>query len=394
MSFKNRILEYGVKPADQFLAHPKNARMHPQFQREAMKAALDTVGFVAPVLEAASGYLVDGHERIWQALQNNNADVPFVRLDISEEEEAYVLATFDPLTALANYDAELLDGLLQEVNSDSPAIQKMLADLATDNGLYMDTPTADDPGAQIDRAEELLAKWPVARGDLWVIGEHRLLCGDSTNTDDVARLMGGEKADAVVTDPPYGMNLNTEWGDRVGTWDRNVKSYSPVENDDKPFDRSSILIQAKEEFWFGGDYYVDTLPNFGKDGSWLVWDKRQEGSLDDMRGNAFELCWSKQRHRRELMRIAWVGVLGHNKTDDGASKFHPTQKPVKLLKWIIETFTDSNSTVADPFLGSGTTLVACEQTGRKGRGLEIEPKYCAVILERMSGMGITPRLSE
>jgi ParB family chromosome partitioning protein len=135
MSFKNRILEYGVKPADQFLAHPKNARMHPQFQREAMKAALDTVGFVAPVLEAASGYLVDGHERIWQALQNNNADVPFVRLDISEEEEAYVLATFDPLTALANYDAELLDGLLQEVNSDSPAIQQMLSDLATDVGL-------------------------------------------------------------------------------------------------------------------------------------------------------------------------------------------------------------------------------------------------------------------
>jgi ParB family chromosome partitioning protein len=134
-NFKNRILEYGVKPADQFLAHPKNARMHPQFQREAMKAALDTVGFVAPVLEAASGYLVDGHERIWQALQNNNADVPFVRLDISEEEEAYVLATFDPLTALANYDAELLDGLLQEVNSDSPAIQQMLSDLAIDVGL-------------------------------------------------------------------------------------------------------------------------------------------------------------------------------------------------------------------------------------------------------------------
>lgn len=128
--FRNRILEYGEKPADQFLAHPKNARMHPQFQREAMKAALDTVGFVAPVLEAASGYLVDGHERIWQALQNDNAMVPYVKLDISEEEEAYVLATFDPLTALANYDAELLDGLLQEVNSDSPAIQRMLAELS------------------------------------------------------------------------------------------------------------------------------------------------------------------------------------------------------------------------------------------------------------------------
>lgn len=133
MTFRNRIIEYGVKPASQFLAHPKNARIHPQLQREAMKSALDTVGFVAPVLEAASGYLVDGHERIWQALQNNDADVPFVRLDIDEDEENYILATFDPLTGLANYDAAQLDALLQEVNSDSPAIQQMLSDLAKDN---------------------------------------------------------------------------------------------------------------------------------------------------------------------------------------------------------------------------------------------------------------------
>lgn len=134
-AFRNRILEYGVKPADQFLAHPKNARLHPQFQRDAMKAALDTVGFVAPVLEAASGYLVDGHERVWAALQNDNAPVPFVKLDISEDEENFVLATFDPLTSLATYDAELLDGLLREVNSDSESIQMMLSNLAAQTGL-------------------------------------------------------------------------------------------------------------------------------------------------------------------------------------------------------------------------------------------------------------------
>jgi hypothetical protein len=137
MAYRNRILEYGVKPADQFLAHPKNARLHPTFQRDAMKAALDTVGFVAPVLEAASGYLVDGHERVWQALQNDNADVPYVKLDIDESEEAFVLSTFDPLTGLATYDRELLDGLLREVNSDSESIQMMLSQLAQDNNLLM-----------------------------------------------------------------------------------------------------------------------------------------------------------------------------------------------------------------------------------------------------------------
>jgi len=135
MTFRNRIIEFGVKPADQFLAHPKNARLHPQFQRDVMQAALDTVGFVAPVIEAKSGYLLDGHERIYQALANNS-DVPYVRVDVDEDEESYILATFDPITSLANYDTQLLDNLLHEVNSDSEAIQRMLSELAADNGLY------------------------------------------------------------------------------------------------------------------------------------------------------------------------------------------------------------------------------------------------------------------
>lgn len=133
-TFRNRIIEYGVKPADQFLAHPKNARLHPQFQRDVMQAALDSIGFVAPVIEAKSGYLLDGHERIYQALANNS-DVPYVKVDVDEDEESYILATFDPITALAKYDTQLLDGLLQEVNSDSEAVQRMLSQLGASNGI-------------------------------------------------------------------------------------------------------------------------------------------------------------------------------------------------------------------------------------------------------------------
>ena len=153
MAFRNRIIEYGVKPADQFLAHPKNARMHPQFQRDVMKSALDTVGFVAPVIEAASGYLLDGHERVWQALQNNNAPIPFVRVDVSEDEEAYVLATFDPITGLAQYDAELLDGLLREVNSDDASMQQMLVQLAENVGIMPPDfqPVSEDTQGNLDR---------------------------------------------------------------------------------------------------------------------------------------------------------------------------------------------------------------------------------------------------
>ena len=134
MTFLNRIVDFGVKPADQFTAHPQNARVHPQFQREVMKAALDTVGFVAPVIESLhSGYVLDGHERIWQGLQNNNAMIPFVVVDVTEEEEQFILATFDPITSLASYEQQKLTDLLENVNSDDQAMQQMLNKLASDH---------------------------------------------------------------------------------------------------------------------------------------------------------------------------------------------------------------------------------------------------------------------
>lgn len=149
MTFRNRIIEYGVKPADQFLANPKNARIHPQFQRDVMSAALTEVGFVAPVIESKSGVLLDGHERVWQGLQSNNAMIPFVTVDVDESEEDYVLATFDPITALARYDADQLEALLQDVSSDQPAIQQMLAQLAEAEGVippdFAPTDMSDQP---------------------------------------------------------------------------------------------------------------------------------------------------------------------------------------------------------------------------------------------------------
>jgi hypothetical protein len=171
IDIQNRIVDYGVKPADQFLAHPLNARMHPQYQRDVMKAALQTVGFVAPIIESLhTGYLLDGHERVWQGLQNKNANIPYVVVDVTEDEEAYILATFDPITSLAQYDSQKLDELLRDVQSDDAAIQQMLSDLAAQSGLYLDDEPTPDPGAQIDKAAELQQKWQVQRGDLWTIG--------------------------------------------------------------------------------------------------------------------------------------------------------------------------------------------------------------------------------
>lgn len=140
--FKNRIISFGVKSADQFLANPKNPRVHPIPQRQAMEEALGKVGFVAPVMETSDGYLLDGHERIYQALLNNS-EVPYVVLDIhSDDPDAdYVLATFDPLGALGTYDPALLDELLQAVEVDEDAVQKMLNSLWDD---YAGSINSDD----------------------------------------------------------------------------------------------------------------------------------------------------------------------------------------------------------------------------------------------------------
>ena len=128
--FRNRIIGYGTKPADQFQANPLNYRKHPQRQRDAVQASLRELGWIGVVVEnVTTGALVDGHERVWQALQHNE-DVPYVQVELTEAEERLALAVFDPITNMAETDAAILDDLLREVNTGEAALQGLLAELA------------------------------------------------------------------------------------------------------------------------------------------------------------------------------------------------------------------------------------------------------------------------
>lgn len=165
--WRNRIVGEGEQPASQFVANPANWRVHPQAQRDAMRGALNEVGWVQRVIvNRRTSYLIDGHERVWQALQNGDAPVPYVEVDLDEAEEAYVLATLDPIGAMAQADKEQLDALLREVQSGEAGVQAMLAEVAERAGVTppnvefpeYDESVADD--VEYITCPECGHKWP------------------------------------------------------------------------------------------------------------------------------------------------------------------------------------------------------------------------------------------
>lgn len=236
-------------------------------------------------------------------------------------------------------------------------------------------------------------------GDIWQLGEHRLMCGDSTKIDDVERLMNGNKADMVFTDMPYGMNLDTDYSKMNGA-KKNIefkqrkkdvggKTYEQGKIDDFTPEMISNLFACfnyvKEIFLWGADYFAELLPN-KNDGSWIVWDKRDDNEqFDKMYGSSFELCWSKNKHKRDIARIRWCGVFGTEKEFD-KKRHHPTQKPTALVQWFLDRYSKDNQLIVDLFGGSGSTLIACEQLNRKCYTMELDEHYCDVIIQRWENL--------
>lgn len=157
------------------------------------------------IVNKRTGRLVDGHLRCQLAARNGDNTIPVVYVDLDEAEESLVLASIDPIASMATTDRIKLDELMRQVQSDNAQVQQMMVDIAEKEGLEFGKKDPADAEPQIDRAAELNEKWQVKSGDLWQIGEHRLLCGDSTKREDVERVMQSDKIELVWTDPPYGV---------------------------------------------------------------------------------------------------------------------------------------------------------------------------------------------
>ncbi len=319
---------------------------------------------------------------------DGNEIIAVKRTGLSEEDKVGLALADNRTSDLSEWDQEMLHQLSEEHDISDWFTQEDLDEL-----LSVDKLDPAEGNTDPDDVPEPPEDPTTKPGDLWILGNHRLLCGDSTNPQHVERLMDGKKADMVFTDPPYGMHLNADYSSAKSRLDfakekgmTGGKKWKNVIGDHDDFTPELIntifacFPYCQEVFLWGADYYAELLPN-KNDGSWVVWDKRLDESADKMYGSCFELCWSKNKHKRDIARIKWAGVFGVEQEHDKC-RSHPTQKPTALAEWFFERWGNAGDMVADLYGGSGSTLIACEKTRRHARLMELDPAYCDVIVKR------------
>lgn len=394
MEIRDRIKELRRVPASALQPNPRNWRKHPAAQNAALLGILEDVGYAGAVLarESADGSLVliDGHAR---AGLTPEALVPTLILDVTEAEADRLLASFDPIGAMAEMDRVALGDLLTEIGD---VENERLS--AFFNGLR--TQVLVDLGEGLTDPDDVppLPDQPQSRpGDLWLLGRHRLLCGDSGASQDIVRLMAGIMPRLLVTDPPYGVNYSSPGKrDESGhlRYADSGRRNQPITNDNLG-EETPALWEAILSLWpLNGDAYIFSPPGplmvllaqaIGRAGiehhQWLVWLKSR---LVPGRGH--------YHYRHEHIFYGWKGRSSYNgsRTEDSIweadkppkSPEHPTMKPVVLIEKAVANSSNWNDVVVDPFLGSGTTLVACERLNRACYAMEIDPRYVDVSVRR------------
>lgn len=363
--------------------YPKNAKKHDITQIANVAESIKQFGWQQPIVCDADGVIIIGHCRLLAAKKLGLKKVPVKTVDNLSEEQVKKLRTLDNKLNESDWDFDLLSEDIGELD---------FSGFDIDWGLPADveeTEIVEDEPPEVDEENEPITQL----GDIWQLGDHRLMCGDSTDKATVERLMDGKKADMVLSDPPYGMCLDTDFSGAVGSLGSlgrkggtRGNKYDKVIGDNEDFKPELVSTffenfgYCKEVFLFGADYFAELLPN-KNDGSWLVWDKRKESQADAI-GSEFELIWSKNKHKRRMLRHDWFGFLSSQNAKDAQHRVHPTQKPVTLLVDIINQWGNGCNIIVDLYGGSGSTLIACEQLGRVCYMCEISTHYCDVIIKR------------
>lgn len=385
---------------DRLKPYDRNARTHSPEQVDQIAASIAEFGFTNPILVDTSDGIIAGHGRLMAAQKLGLTEVPVVVLDhlTDAQRRAYILAD-NKLALNAGWDENLLADELRSLDAEGFDLgltgfsDDELADLLPEVDVL-------EPQSDEDDVPDALPEPKVVRGEVYILGKHRLMCGDSTAITDVDRLINGNKADMVFTDPPYNIDYSPE--DRViGGRARSQNKLGKIQNDSMSDDsfydflvsvNASIASSCKE----GAAVYQCAPIDLNNLQYLLAW---RDSGMHYSDG----LIWVKNNHsisrkdyhpKHEVIHYGWL--RGSHKWYGDRNKFsvyecgrdkvteyvHPTQKPVALSEFFITNSSAVNEVVLDLFGGSGSTLIACEKSGRSSRIMELDPKYCSIILDR------------
>lgn len=361
-----------IVPIDQLKPNPRNPNKHPQDQLEKLGKIIRGNGWRNPItVSTRSGLIVKGHGRMMAAELEEFKEVP-VEFQNYESEEAELadLTADNRIAELAETDAKMLTEIFADIDTGaidfelSGYTEKEYEELATAfSDAINDSLTDPDDVPDVDEESDPITQ----TGDVWHLGRHYLMCGDSTDKKAVELLMDGNRADLVFTDPPYGMNAVSKSGVLSKRYKTDIMNDESNEVAMKSFVLAKTMFESSKQVWWGANYYTECLPSSE---CWLVWDKNN-GASDQ---TDCELAWANFRSVVRQFTIA----------SEKINRVHPTQKPVKLIQQIFDKFDQYGSCkiVVDLFGGSGSTLIACELLGRICYTMELDPKYVDVIVKR------------
>lgn len=387
------------------IPYVNNARTHTEQQVAQIAASIKEFGWTNPILVGSDDVIIAGHARVLAAQKLGMTEVPVIELGHLTPAQRKALVLADNKLALnAGWDEDLLRMELVELQS-----LDFDLDLTGFNAIELDELLRDPLAEELADLAPPLPGSPVSRlGDLWLLGKHRVMCGDATNPDAVARALNGCKPILMVTDPPYGVELDSEWRDRAGI-NKHGPDQAYVKRRIDGHTRTTIFGDTIADWshgfelvpslqvayvWHASRFTSEVLAGLLRIGflhhQQIIWRKSQAALTRTHYWFNHEPAWYVRKKN-----APWFGKPGVNTTvwdaaspkmimggSNEAKQDHPTQKPVELMRRPILNHLKRGEIVYDPFLGSGTTVAAAEVTERACSGLELDPKYCDVIVER------------
>ena len=351
--------------------YEKNAKLHPKEQIEQIKKSIEQFGMDDPI-GIWKDEIVEGHGRLIACKELGYTEVPIIRLDhlTDEERKAYTLA-HNKLTMNSDFDIDLLNEELGNFET---------IDMS-DFGFDIDLGIEEEQEIVEDEVPEVPEEPKAKVGDIYQLGNHKLMCGDSTREEDVAKLMNGVKADMVFTDPPYGYEYQSNMRTKS-------QKFDVIENDDKKLDFMPIVKKFNNGFvfvcttWKVLKEWLEIFTKYYDLTNMIIWNKGGGGIGDLKRtfSTDYEIILCSNNEKEITGKR--IGSVWNISKDNANDYVHATQKPVELSATAIKNTTNENDNILDLFGGSGSTLMACEQLNRKCYMMELDPHYIDVIIQR------------